>query len=123
MEMTMNMFRTTIAAVTVVAGLVAANTASAFERWIDIVNSGNSAIYSVFITNVDDRTYGRDLLGNSVIPAGYQSRVEPDVNNGYCRFDVLITYETGEEVALWGLNLCEATTIYTDGRRFDVHYI
>jgi len=123
MEMTMNMFRITIAAVTVAAGLVAANTASAFERWIDIVNSGNSAIYSVFITNVADPNYGRDLLGNSVIPAGYQSRVEPDMNNGYCRFDVLITYETGEEVPLWGVNLCEATTIYTDGRRWDVDYI
>ena len=64
MEMTMTLFRTTIAAVAVAAGLFAANTASAFERWVDIVNTGNSAIYSVHITNVDDRSYGRDLLGD-----------------------------------------------------------
>ena len=119
----MNLFRNTIAAVALTAGLVAANAASAFERWVDIVNSGNSAIYSVFITNVDDRSYGRDLLGNYMIPAGYEMRVEPEVNNGYCRFDVLITYETGQEITLWGVNLCEATTIYTNGRNFDVDYI
>ena len=123
MEMTMTMFRSTIAAVAVTAGLFAANTASAFERWVDVVNNGSSAIYSVFITNVDDRSYGRDLLGNYMIPAGYQQRLEPDINNGYCRFDVLITYETGHEVAMWGVNLCEMTTIYTDGYNWDADYI
>jgi hypothetical protein len=115
METTMTFFRTTIAAAAVLTGMFAANAASAYEHWIDIVNNGNSAIYSVFITNVADSRYGRDLLGDYVIPAGYQQRLEPDFNNGYCRFDVLITYETGEEVKLWGVNLCEATSITTDG--------
>ena len=119
----MNLFRNTIAAVALTAGLVAANAASAFERWVDVVNSGNAAIYSVFITNVDDRSYGRDLLGNYMIPAGYEMRLESDVSNGYCRFDVKITYETGAEVILWGVNLCEATTIRTDGHHWDVDYI
>ena len=123
MEMTMTLFRNTIAAVAVAAGLFAANTASAFERWVDIVNNGSASIYSVHITNVDDRSYGRDLLGDYTIPAGYEMRVEPDVNNGYCRFDVLVTYETGAEVTMWGVNLCEATTIYTDGYGWDVDYI
>jgi hypothetical protein len=123
MEMIMTLLRTTIAAVAVTAGVLSANVASAFERWIDVVNSGSSAIYSVYITNVDDRSYGRDLLGNYMIPAGYEMRVEPDVHNGYCRFDMLITYETGEEVTLWGVNLCEATTIYTDVYGWDVDYI
>ncbi len=119
----MTPFRNMIAAAIVVAGTFAANAASAFERWVDVVNSGSSAIYSIYITNVDDRSYGRDLLGNYTIPAGYEMRVEPDLDNGYCRFDVLITYETGEEVTLWGVNLCEATTIHTDGRNFDVDFI
>jgi hypothetical protein len=123
MEMTMTQFRNTIAAAAIVAGTFAANTASAYERWVDVVNSGNAAIYSIFITNVDDGSYGRDLLGNQMIPAGYEMRVEPDVTNGYCRFDVKITYETGAEVTLWGVNLCEAMTIKTDGRHWDVDYI
>jgi hypothetical protein len=123
MEMTMTLFRNTIAAVAVTAGLFAANTAFAFERWVDIVNNGSASIYSVHITNVDDRSYGRDLLGDYMIPAGYEMRIEPDINNGYCRFDVLVTYETGHEVTMWGVNLCEATTIYTDGYGWDVDYI
>ena len=119
----MTFFRTSIAAAALAAAAFAANTASAYERWIDVKNNGNSAIYSVFITNVDDRSYGRDLLGEYVIPSGYEMRVEPDFNKGYCRFDVLIKYETGEEVTLWGVNLCEATEIRTNGHRWDVDYI
>ena len=119
----MTLFRNTLAAAAILAGTFAANTASAYERWIDVVNSGNAAIYSVYISNVDDRSYGRDLLGNSMIPAGYQARVQPDVTNGYCRFDVLVTYETGEKITLWGVNLCEATTINTDGRNWNIDYI
>lgn len=119
----MTFFRTAIAAAAVTAGLLTANAASAYERWVDVVNSGNSAIYSVFITHVDQNDYGRDLLGNQTIPAGYEMRVQPDIDNGYCRFDVLITYETGQEVELRGVNLCEATTLYTDGRNWDVDYI
>lgn len=119
----MTLFRNTIAAAAVVASIFATSAASAYERWVDVVNSGHAAIYSIFITNVDDRRYGRDLLGDYTIPAGYQARVEPDVSNGYCRFDVLITYETGVEVRLWNVNLCEATTIDTDGRNWQVDYI
>jgi hypothetical protein len=119
--MKMNLFRTSIAAAAAVAGLLSANAASAYERWVDIFNAGNSAIYSVYITHVDDDSYGRDLLGNYMIPAGGDMRVEPDVHSGYCRFDILITYETGEEVPLWGVNLCEVTEIYTDGRRWEIY--
>ena len=119
----MTMFRNTIAAVAVAAGVFSANAASAFERWVDIVNNGSVAMRSVFITNVDDRSYGRDLLGEYVIPAGYEMRVEPDVNNGYCRFDVLITFESGPDLTLWGVNLCEATTITADDYNWHIDYI
>ena len=113
----MNAFRTLAVAAIAVAGVLSANAASAYQRWIDIVNEGSAAIYSVHITNVDDRSFGRDLLGTYMIPAGYEMRVEPDVNNGYCRFDVRITYETGHETTIWGANLCEATRIYANEHR------
>jgi hypothetical protein len=119
----MTMFRTMIAAVTIASGAFAANTASAFERWVDVVNNGSVAIRSVFITNVDDRSYGRDLLGEYVLPAGYQQRFEPDVNNGYCRFDILVTFEAGSDLTLWDVNLCEATTISVDDYHWDIDYI
>jgi hypothetical protein len=123
METTMNLFRTTIAAMTVATGLVAANAASAYERWIDVVNLGDTPIAEVRISHVDDPNYGRDLTGRYVIPVGDVMRVEPDINNGYCRFDILIEFVGGEEVTLWRVNLCEATTLYTDGYGWDVDYI
>jgi hypothetical protein len=110
----MKIARNLFAAGLVLATALSANAAFAFQRWVDIVNEGASAIYSVHITHVDDRRFGRDLLGNYMIPAGYEMRVEPDINNGYCRFDVRITYETGYELTLWGVNLCEVTTILAD---------
>lgn len=119
----MNLLRTTIAAVALTAGLVAANAASAFERWVDIVNNGTTPIRSVFITNVDDPNYGHDLLGQYLIPAGYHMRVEPQIHDGYCRFDVLITFETGPDLKLWGVNLCEATTISMDDQEWRIDYI
>jgi hypothetical protein len=116
----MNAFRTSLAAAFAAATVFAASAASAYERWVDIVNWGNSAIYSVEISNVDDPNYGRDLLGNYMIRPGDELRVEPDFPNGYCRFDMRITFETGRQVMLWGVNLCEATAIYADEHGYDV---
>jgi hypothetical protein len=112
----MKIARNLVAAGLVLAGALSANAASAYQRWVDVVNDGASAIYSVNITHVDDNRFGRDLLGNYMIPAGHQMRIEPDINNGYCRFDVRVTYETGYEITLWGVNLCEVTTIFADER-------
>ena len=56
-----------------------------------------------------------------MIPPGDEMRVEPDVANGYCRFDVRLTYETGRQLMLWGgVNLCEATAIYADEHGYDI---
>jgi hypothetical protein len=122
-ETTMNLFRTAIAAAALASAALVANTASAFERWVYVVNEGYSSIYSVHITHVDDSGWGRDLLGSYLIRAGEEMLVEPDYHDGYCLFDVKITYETGRELILWDVNLCEALTIYTDGNYGDVEYI
>jgi hypothetical protein len=119
----MTALRTALAATVALAGVMTANSALAYERWVNIVNQGSSTIWSVQISHVDEPTYGPDLLGQYTIPAGSYATVEPAWNDGYCRFDVLITYDTGHELALWGVNLCEATAIYTDGSRYDIDYI
>ena len=101
------------AAAAAMVAMTSAGGASALERWVNISNTGSSAIWSVQITNIHDpRFRGPDLLGGSVIPPGYTATVEPYIVNGYCRFDVEITYETGQVVDFWNLNLCELTDIY-----------
>jgi hypothetical protein len=99
------------AAAAALVAMTSAGGASALERWVNVWNTGSSAIWSVRISNIHDGSFGPDLLGGSVIPPGYTTTVEPYAN-GYCRFDVEITYETGQVIDLWNLNLCELTDIY-----------
>ena len=114
----MNTIRTAIIAAVIAAGALSANAASAFERWFYVNNEGSSTIYSVYATPVGDHSWGRDLLGSYVIPAGDYLDLEPDYHNGYCLFDIKVRYASGREVTLWNVDLCTITDVYTNG-----HYI
>jgi hypothetical protein len=95
------------------------------QRWVDIVNHADQAIYYVRISNIDDPYYGEDVLGaDTIIEPHTAFRVEPPAHNGYCRFDILLTYQDGTELAVRDVNLCEATDIAAwDNGSFDVAYI
>ena len=109
-----SMIRKTFAAVLIVGATLSANAASAYERWLDVVNEGYGTIWTVQISHIDDENWRNDLLGRNVIPAGYEMRVDPQVDQGYCRFDIRIVYEDGHEVIVWDENLCELTTLYVN---------
>lgn len=117
--------KTTIASFTLAAGLLAAGSASAdqLERWIDISNNNYTNIVRVQISNIHTDVWGTNLLRGDVIPSGEYLTVEPRFTNGYCRFDILITFDDGDELPIWDVNLCEATDIITDGYYYDVYYI
>ncbi|MGL4291763.1 MAG: hypothetical protein ACRCVA_35755 [Phreatobacter sp.] len=90
----------------------AAQARDGYQRWFDVVNTSRTTpIYSVFATNRDDRSFGRDLLGDSMVAPGASMRVAPDIHRGYCIFDVRVRYENGRELTRWGVNLCEATAL------------
>lgn len=103
------MHKQTVAAA--LLAIAASTPALAYERWVHVHNQGQSAIWSVQMSHVDQNSWGRDLLGSYVVPAGSYATVEPDRHQGYCRFDVKIVYESGREVDLWGVNLCEIVSI------------
>lgn len=100
-----------------------ATSAAALERWVEVVNRGGSAIWSVQISHIDRPTWGPDLLGQYVIQPGGTMIVEPYNHQGYCRFDVLVAYETGPTFPLSDINLCEARSIHiSDGGYVNVAY-
>lgn len=111
------------AALVVTAGVLAANVAQAYERWIYIVNDGSEAIHYVYITHIHDERWGYDLLGHDVILAGDYLMVEPQRPQGYCRFDVKIVYASGRSVTRRDVNLCEAYRIDTNERSAQVYYV
>jgi len=96
----------------VVSTFLGSNIASAYERWINVVNSSGVAIESIYITDVDTKGWGRDLLGEYIIRPGDEMTVEPRNPRGYCRFEILIVYENGYEERFYGINLCEETTLW-----------
>lgn len=118
----MNLFRTTTAALVVAAGLGAANSASAYERWVDIHNVGNAAIVAVQISHIDMRTWGPDILPG-VIPVGSVGHVDPVNTDGYCRFDVRLTYNDGTTADIYDVNLCETLDLVTDGWTYQLYTI
>jgi hypothetical protein len=102
------------AAAAIAAGAVFSSPAMAYERWIDVENVGQSEIVSIRISNIDDEDWSRNLIRGSYIEAGNTMTVEPRITEGYCRFDMLVEYEDGEQVKVWDINLCEATDIQFD---------
>ena len=90
--------------------------ARAEARWVDIVNQTERPILTVHVSHVDRSGFGDDdLLGPHLIPVGGTHRVTPRSHEGYCRFDVLITYMDGSDDVMWDVNLCRATEIVVDG--------
>ncbi|MBO6717026.1 MAG: hypothetical protein JJ913_03610 [Rhizobiaceae bacterium] len=102
------------AAAVMAATLLTSTAASAYERWVYINNDGWTPIYSVEISHVDDRYWGPDLLGPHIIEVGDYMMVEPVNPEGYCLFDVRITFDTGEVTYMEAVDLCRETDIVAD---------
>lgn len=95
----------------------------AYERWICIENVGSSEIVKVQISHVDKNTWGGNLIRGGYIDVGDTLRVEPRNTQGYCRFDIKVTYADGEVMKLWRVNLCAATNLVVDEYDYDIRYV
>ncbi len=121
MEMKMNtkMIRNSFAAALVVVGALTANAASAYERWVKINNTADTAVLAVQISHINDNFWGPDILPG-VIQAHSGAVVDPVNTQGYCRFDVRLSYADGTTAEIRNVNLCEALSITTDGYAYRV---
>lgn len=113
----------TIAAALAAAAILTANAASALSRAVYVHNDGDSPIWSIEISHIDDPVYREDMLGLSTLAAGEGRWLEPVYDDGYCRFDLRITYTSGQQVQMWDVNLCEAVSLSTDNYGYtDISY-
>jgi len=102
-------------------GSLQATAADGFNRRFDIVNESDATIVAVRASNIDNPNFGRDLLGNYVVRPGYKMNLLPVRDQGYCRFDVQITFGNGDVQRIWDVNLCEATEVVTYGYDLQRH--
>ena len=98
-------------AILTMASAVCSATADQYDRRFAVYNNGNSRVWSVQATHVGQSGWGRDLLHESAIPSGGYLVVSPDQHQGYCRFDIQVTFENGMKQTLWGVNLCEVAVV------------
>jgi len=81
-----------------------------FDRRMVIVNETGRVIYAFHATNTGVRTWGRDLLGSSVIPPGQSWTFNFDDNSGYCMFDFKAVLDTGQAIERYKVDVCTYAT-------------
>lgn len=68
------------------------------DRHIDVINKTPLVMYRLYASNVDQDSWGEDLLGNDVLPPGYWSRFNIDDGSGYCLYDFKAVFSGGIKV-------------------------
>ncbi|TYB82234.1 hypothetical protein [Maritimibacter fusiformis] len=98
-------------AAVVAAGLLASTTsAMALERWVKVVNNTGYTMVAFYASHRDASTWQEDILGNNVLPSGYSININMNDGTGYCIFDFKAVFDDGDEVEVWGRNICELDT-------------
>ena len=117
-------FRRGVVAISMTAAVIAAavSQSQAYERWICIENVGSSDIVRVQISHVDRNVWGDNLIRGNRIDVNDTLTVEPRNTQGYCRFDIKVTYADGEVMKLWRVNLCSATNLVINEYDYDIRY-
>lgn len=92
--------------------LVTTTAASALDRRVRIHNDTSYDIHYFYASNTGSRSWEEDILGDSVLPAGYNVIVNIDDGSGYCKFDFKAVFEDGSEAVSANNNVCELVDFY-----------
>ena len=91
---------------------VAAPAALADERDFTLVNDSSQNIVDLYITHVSEEQWGDNILGEDVLAAGDQVRVMfLDAAPGFCRYDVKLTIESGDDAVVNNVDLCQTDVV------------
>jgi hypothetical protein len=82
--------------------------AHALDRRIRLINKTDTTIGSFYSSNVDSGHWGRDLLGQYVVPPGHSIVVDLNNNGDDCSFDLRTVMEDGTEIVRGNVNVCTA---------------
>lgn len=77
------------------------------DRRMVIVNESGRTIQHFYATNSGVSKWGRDLLGQDVIPSGQRYIFNFDDGTGYCIFDFRAVLDNGRPIERYRVNVCE----------------
>jgi hypothetical protein len=103
------MFRTAAFALTALALTTTGLLAERYNRVVTIINDTAVDMREFYASNKDATTWEEDILGQDMLPAGYQIDINIDDGTGYCIYDVKAVFVDGSEV-VDKVNVCETGT-------------
>lgn len=80
------------------------------DRRMDIINDTDRVVNSVYATNSTVQNWGRDLLGQDVIPSKQSYRFDFNDGTGQCIFDLRAVLENGRFFERYKVNVCTVTS-------------
>jgi hypothetical protein len=80
------------------------------DRRMVIINASNRTLLEFYATNTGTSHWGRDLLGQAVIPPGGRYVFDFNDRSGYCMFDFRAVLDDRRVIQRAKVNVCEATT-------------
>lgn len=89
---------------------VSTASAQAQNRWVTIENATGVTMREFYASNRDQRTWGRDWFGSSMLYSGQTVDFDIDDGSGYCLYDLKAVFVDGDEVTSMGFNVCELGT-------------
>ncbi len=78
-----------------------------------LVNNSGQTIEQVYVSSARESSWGGDILGRSVLPAGNRIRVEPRFRD--CVLDIRVVYSGGRADERRNLNACNINTVAFGG--------
>lgn len=84
--------------------------AQALNRWVTVENLTGVTMREFYASNRDQRTWGQDWLGSSMLYSGQSVDFNIDDGSGYCIYDLKAVFVDGDEVTSMGFNVCELGT-------------
>jgi hypothetical protein len=80
------------------------------DRRMVVINASGRTLLEFYATNTGTSHWGRDLLGQNVIPPGSRYVFDFNDRSGYCMFDFRAVFEDRRVIERARVNVCEATT-------------
>lgn len=87
-----------------------------------IVNTGEADLLFLYVSSVDDDSWGPDLLTNGLLEPGWYYAADPAAFGDGCEFDVKAIDTDGWETVLSAMNLCEIAEIRLTYEGAEIEY-
>lgn len=76
-----------------------------------LVNRTGYQINELYVSASANNRWGRDILGDEVMPSGTRRNITFGRNQRECQFDIRIIYSDGERAEIRQIDLCQVSVV------------